>query len=295
MAIDLKNSNFDMRILASSHINFLFGSGVNGTAFPQFNGFVDTLGKMTEFGCKKMNFEEALNELQIESQKEEIHKSFIDEFKDKEKNIDYDSDSIKNIKSLFKTVNNVIANSENRTNSMKQVNIYTLNYDAIVENSLNQIGLLANKISSSNLDHFEKLFNVVAYDYSIKKFLPTYLVSKIHGDLVDPILPGINKYDDVLQAKRFELLFKMKEHLSRPCSVLFVIGYSGHDNHINSILVDCLRTGLTLYWIMFSENDTLPKCLEDESIFFLKGDGKTDSTALLKERICQSWAQLLEE
>lgn len=190
MAIDFNNSNFDMKILSSSHINFLFGSGVNGSAFPQFNGFVKTLGKLTEFGCENKNLEEALNELQNESQKEEIHKSFIQEFKDKEKNIEYDSNSIKNVKSLFKTINKMIANSENRTNSMKQVNIYTLNYDAIIENSLNQIGLLVNKISSSNLDHFEKLFNVVSYDYSIKKYLPTYLVSKIHGDLVDPILPG---------------------------------------------------------------------------------------------------------
>ena len=104
-------------------------------------------------------------------------------------------------------------------------------------------------------------------------------------------MPGVNKYDDVLQAKRFELLFKMKEHLSRPCSLLFVIGYSGHDKHINNILNDCLKTGLTLYWVMFSENDVLPDNLINEPVFFLKGDGEEDSTFLLAERIRQSWVQ----
>ena len=30
---------FDSKILSSSHISFLFGAGVNGTAFPQINRF----------------------------------------------------------------------------------------------------------------------------------------------------------------------------------------------------------------------------------------------------------------
>lgn len=291
MATDFGDSKFDMKILSSSHINFLFGSGVNGKAFPQFNGFDKTLKMLKEFGCKNSNLEEAINELEDESKKSEILSAFTDELKEKNRDVCYDSPSIKNIKSLFQILNYVIEDSENRTNSMKQVNVYTLNYDQIIETSLNQMGFLVNKISSSNLDQFEKIFNVVAYDYSIKKYLPTYLVSKIHGDLDNPVLPGVNKYDDVLQAKRFELLFKMKEHLSRPCSLLFVIGYSGHDKHINNILNDCLKSGLTLYWIMFSENDVLPDSLINEPVFFLRGDGEEDSTFLLAERIRQSWVQ----
>lgn len=291
MATDFGSSKFDMKILSSSHINFLFGSGVNGKAFPQFNGFDKTLNMLKKFGCKNSNLEEAINELEDESKKSKILSAFTDELKEKNRDVHYDSPSIQNIKSLFQILNYVIEDSENRTNSMKQINVYTLNYDQIIETSLNQMGFLVNKISSSNLDQFEKLFNVVAYDYSIKKYLPTYLVSKIHGDLDNPVLPGVNKYDDVLQAKRFELLFKMKEHLSRPCSLLFVIGYSGHDKHINNILNDCLKTGLTLYWVMFSENDVLPDNLINEPVFFLKGDGEEDSTFLLAERIRQSWVQ----
>lgn len=68
MATDFGSSKFDMKIL-SSHINFLFEFGVNGKAFPQFNGFAKTLNKLKEYGCKKINLEEAINELEDESQK----------------------------------------------------------------------------------------------------------------------------------------------------------------------------------------------------------------------------------
>lgn len=50
------SDKFDMKILSSSHLNFLFGSGVNGKAFPQFNGFTKTLDslKNADSGLKNM-------------------------------------------------------------------------------------------------------------------------------------------------------------------------------------------------------------------------------------------------
>lgn len=280
---------FDMKMLSSSHINFLFGSGVNGKAFPQFKDFKRTLAKLKQFGAKKDNLEEALNEITSEKKRKKVLEVFKNELVQANSSICYDNPSISNLKSLFESINEIVKQSENRTNSMKQINIYTLNYDCIVENSLKSIGLIANQISSSNIDDLSKLFNIVAYDYSLKKYIPTYLISKIHGDMSNPVLPGANKYDDVLQAKRFELLFKMKEHLSRSCSILFVIGYSGNDKHINNILLDCLKAGLTLYWISFSKDNNIPSNLLDEQVFFIKGDGATDSTSLLAERIKRSW------
>lgn len=174
---------------------------------------------------------------------------------------------------------------------MKQVNIYTLNYDSIVEKSLKDIGLIVNHLSSTNIETFDALFNIVAYDYTLKKCIPTYLISHLHGDLEHPILPGVNKYNDVLQAKKFELLFKMKEHLSRRCSVLFVIGYSGNDKHINNILKDCIKAGLTIYWINFKKDSFVPSDLKDEDVFVIEGDNVTDSTIIMNTRLENSWAQ----
>ena len=48
---------------------FLFGAGVNEKTFPQFNGFAKTLNKLKNSAAKKNNLEEAINELEDESQK----------------------------------------------------------------------------------------------------------------------------------------------------------------------------------------------------------------------------------
>lgn len=42
---------FDINVLSSSHINFLFGAGVNGKAFPQLKSFTDTSPKIVELGA----------------------------------------------------------------------------------------------------------------------------------------------------------------------------------------------------------------------------------------------------
>lgn len=286
---------FDMKILASSHLHFFFGSGVNGKAFPQFDGFIKTISSLKNMDSKSDNLEQALNEIQDDCKRQEVLSIFENELEEKNKNIQWNNPSILNIRKLFSSINKIVINSENRTNSMKQVNIYTLNYDSIIEDTINEMGLIANHLSSTNIETFDALFNIVAYDYSLKKYIPTYLISHLHGDLKNPVLPGVNKYDDVLQAKRFELLFKMKEHLTRRCSVLFVIGYSGHDKHINNILKDCIKSGLTVYWINYEDSDALPSDLAKEDIFVIKGDGISDSTAILQERLKKSWEQLLEE
>ena len=43
------NIQFEKNIIASSHINFLFGAGVNGKAFPQLEGFEKTIFELRSF------------------------------------------------------------------------------------------------------------------------------------------------------------------------------------------------------------------------------------------------------
>lgn len=48
-------------IISSSHINFLFEAGVNGRAFPQLNGFKDTIKLLSSFvGQDIQDFEGAI-------------------------------------------------------------------------------------------------------------------------------------------------------------------------------------------------------------------------------------------
>lgn len=64
---DDKKNSFDSKILSSSHINFFFGSGVNGKAFPQMNGFVKTVEKMEKY--LERNIESFENDLEQLSDK----------------------------------------------------------------------------------------------------------------------------------------------------------------------------------------------------------------------------------
>ena len=282
----------DSEIMSSSHINFLFGAGVNGRAFPQLENFVQTKDLYEKKMGKKMeNFEQDLDDIGDKAKIKAIHKQFLKEFGDFAEKLDYGHKDIIDIENMFYQVNLLVSRAENRTITMKQVNIYTLNYDEIVEHTLDKIGVLNNSVSSTNIMNNDKFFEMVGYDYGSRKYVPTYLVSKIHGDIKNPILPGKNKYDQSLEAKRFEILFKMKTQLSRINSALVVIGYSGRDNHINTLLKDCVISGLTIYWIRFSNDQKLPEELEKHAFVIDQKDQnfKENSTKIFTDMLRELW------
>ncbi|MDE8032388.1 SIR2 family protein [Erysipelothrix rhusiopathiae] len=251
--------NFDSKILSSSHINFLFGAGVNGRAFPQMSGFGMTIEVLEKaLGRSMDNFENDLDTL-TEAKSEQVFRTFKKEYELIHKSLNFEEESIQDIERMFQHFNRLVLEAENRTITTKQVNIYTLNYDEIVEYALKKIGVLHNVISSSNIDNHDKFFDLVGYNYMRNRYVPTYLISKIHGDISNPILPGRKKYDTTLEAKRFEILFKMKSQLSRINSILIVIGYSGRDNHINRLIKDCIASGLTIYWFRYDASETIPE------------------------------------
>ena len=132
---------FNKEILSSAHINFLFGAGVNGNAFPQLSGFTETLKKMEELGANdELGFEERLDMLEV-NDRETIKELFKYEFQKYQDKTNYETDSIKNLELMLSKTAQIVANAQNRTKSMNQVNIYTLNYDNIVEEVLQRRGL----------------------------------------------------------------------------------------------------------------------------------------------------------
>ena len=124
------------------------------------------------------------------------------------------------------------------------------------------------------------------------------LVSKIHGDIKRPIIPGKAKFLDMLNEDYFEIAFNMKEQLCKPNSILVVIGYSGRDNHINKIIQDCLNAGLTVYWYKFSDKDKPPFELMESQIKVKEQDdynNPVDTTKLCYEDLEKAWEEKLEE
>lgn len=285
--MNINEDKIDKNILSSSHINFLFGAGVNGNAFPQLSGFKNTIKLLEKFlGRNVSSFEKELNELKTQSKKIKVYEAFNSEFKDFEKKISYENDSLLNLKKLIHSIYKIVQNSENRQRDMKQINIYTLNYDSILETIINSMGYMNNSISASNLGLNSKFLDLVAYDYKTYKYVPTFMISKLHGDIDKPVYPGINKYETSLASEYFEINFRMKEQLCKYNSLLFVIGYSCNDEHINKILLDCMKHGLMIVWFKYSEEDkVLEDCPPEQLIIFNQAneDCKIDTTLICSE------------
>jgi len=292
-----RDFKFDSKLLSSSHINFFFGAGLNGDAFPQMSGFLKTIESLEKaLGRSMENFETDLDDL-TESRSERVFNTFKKEFAEIHQSLDYNKKSVIDIEQMFQQVNRLIIESENRTVTTKQVNIYTLNYDEIVEYTLRKLGLLHNVVSSSNIDSHDKFFELVGFNYVSNRYLPTYLISKIHGDITNPILPGRKKYDTTLESKRFEILFKMKSQLSRINSVLIIIGYSGRDKHINRLIKDCITSGLTIYWFRYDISENIPQEMEGRITVIDQTDQnqRKNMTEICSSKLEELWGIKSEE
>lgn len=294
-----ENGSFTRSILSSTYINFLFGAGVNSVALPQLNGFEKTIEQIRNCGgdCTK-GLEVGIDSIKELDKRKAVKQAFIEEFKHYHSVVDYDSASIHHIKQMLRITYQFVKAAQNRNPGMKQINIYTLNYDKIMEHVLSSLGYLYHQISSSNTDRMSSLMNVIGYDYITKKYVPSFMISKLHGGINNPIIPGKSKYHDVLTAEYFEIAFNMKQHLLRPNSILFVIGYSGGDEHINGIIRDCINSGLTVYWYRYKKSDELPKIFDPESIIIIDQpdpDKQQDATLTYYQNVKKAWEEKLDE
>ena len=292
---------FDTNILSSSHINFLFGAGVNGKAFPQLKSFTDTLSKIEELGGNiESGLESGIDSLSSSAHKKIVKDVFIKEFMeaDAKMNEKFGKDmSLINLEKMLRKTYLLVNESQNRNPSMKQINIFTLNYDQIVEKTLSGLGYFFSEISASNTTTRAMLLDVIGYNFNVKKYVPTFMVSKLHGDIDNPIIPGKSKYQEMLNEDYFEIAFNMKEKLCRQNSILIVIGYSGRDENINKILKDCLNAGLTIYWYKFAQMDIVPFEENNQIIVRQQEDysNPQDTTANCYRDMEQVWEKKLEE
>lgn len=298
--MDYSDKNvLEKNVLSSTHISFLFGAGVNGSALPQLKDFTDTLLEVKNLGGDiSEGLEHGIDDIETDEEREQIKEVFIREFKKYHKEAVKASSlksnkSIKNIRSLIKKTYLLVNESQNRNPSMKQINIYTLNYDRLIETIISKLGYMYNTISASDNGTKAGLMDVIGFNYKVRKYIPTFMVSKLHGDINKPIIPGKSKYVDILSEDYFEVAFNMKEQLCRPNSILIVIGYSGKDNHINKILEDCLNAGLTIYWYKYSEDDEIP--FENNTNVIIRDqddyDDKQDTTLVCYRDMEKAWAE----
>ena len=287
----LKNINIEQvkRILGSCSINFLFGSGANGSGFPQFTGFEATLAKMKDLGLEGKSIENELRDISDERMRDQVLDTFCAEFNKFALAVAFENESIGNLEHLMRSTSSVISKAENRHPESKRVNIFTLNYDRILETILEKNGLfhyvLTSQGSKSSLP-----FEIVGYNTARHEYIPTFAVYKMHGS-VDPsnelrkeqiMFPGSDKLGNVV-SDFYETLFAMKGELLRKNSALFVVGYSWSDSHINDVIEDAISNGLTVFQLQYSEDNNVPDNLADSVIVIPPSIPRQDTTLTLSE------------
>lgn len=287
--IEAKNRMIDhiKRSVASGSINFLFGAGVNGNCFPNMSSFEKTKEKLKKHGKPGMNIEDELTTLS-ELEQNDVLDEFISEYN--EQKPDETSSSYCNLKNLLQTVNQIVEKTENRKPHMKKINIFTLNYDNIVEGILKQLGFFHHMIAA-NFGDERSTADVVGFNVTRNEFIPSFFISKLHGSANndgslrrnDVILPNREKkISSALSREFFTVLFKMKGELEMKNSVLFIIGYSGSDEDINSILKDAVGSGLTVYWLKYNDDDKGIEQLHIQGLITIPSEN-VDSTKVLNE------------
>ena len=169
---------------------------------------------------------------------------------------------------------------------MKKINIFTLNYDNIVETILDNLGYFKTIATVDNLKTMP-LFDIIPYNLEYESEMPAFVVAKIHGtiknDKINPnqiIYPGNQKYETSLAADFFEVIFKMKSELMKLNALLFIIGYSGADNHINKVIYDCISHGLTVYWFKYNNEESIPKIFKGKVVEISQEEIPIDTTKI---------------
>ncbi len=264
-AINVEDDEFIERLrraLGSCSINFLFGAGVNGSGFPQFSAFSKTLEALKGHGKPGENIEQEVRSL-ASGERDEVLDAFCAEFMERAQDFDPNHKSIEHLGRLFQDVSAIVSKAENRHPESKRINIFTLNYDRIAETVLERQGqfyyVLNAKHSKSSLP-----FEIVGYNTAKREYIPTFAIYKLHGSVdaanklkkEDIVFPGDDKLGNVLN-DFYETLFSMKGELLKRNSVLFVIGYSWSDDHVNGVIDDALANGLMVYQLQYEESDEL--------------------------------------
>lgn len=274
------------KIIPSCHLNFLLGAGFNGSLFPQLKGFKNTIKKMKEYNeklPKNFNFEEEIAKLKT-TESDAVLSEFVREFSLYYSKVDYSNNSYESILLMIENIYNLVERTENTIPSMSKVNIFTFNYDCIVEKAIQELGFFVNVIKPSNLRTI-RYHNVLIRGIDNNRYLPSFVVSKLHGSYENGellknniILPGLEKYNNVLNKDSFELLFKMKTELLKENSILFIVGYSWNDEHVNQVLMDCYKNGLTIIRFRYNKKDIIHKDFEGKVIEIGQYDKPIDTT-----------------
>lgn len=216
-------------------------------------------------------------------------------------NVGFEKDTEKQVLELYKTFYQKLAL---RTKDNSRIRVFTTNNDLFSEMALDALNIhYINGFSGG----IHKFFNPAIFNYTLSKRMDTSIdkyepvenmvyLYKIHGSVnwreakemsnnyfeieeVPPLIskgenipvliyPTPTKQDKSLGSPYVDLFREFQNKLLEPHSVLFVIGYSFSDRHVNDIIYRALATNSTINVVVWGEKPD-ESARKDKPIFFI--------------------------
>lgn len=230
---------------------------------------------------------------------EKIEKGIFDKI-----NVDFSGDAASKILKTYKRFYQKIAL---RNKDLARVNVFTTNNDLFNEFALNSLNI--HYINGFN-NGINRFFNPALFNYTFSKRMDTSIdkfepvenmvnLFKIHGsvnwieDITNEntffhiketnipmrdgknvlIYPTPTKQNKSLGSPYVEMFREFQGRLLEPLSVLFVIGYSFSDEHVNNIIYQALATNSTMNLVILNDlTDKDISKIEDDRIFKIWGE-----------------------
>ncbi len=223
-------------------------------------------------------------------------------------NIDLSSNDAKTSLGLYKQLYQKIAL---RNKDLSRVNIFTTNNDLFNEKALDTLNINYNNGFGGGL---ERVFNPARFHFTFSKKIDTNLekfeplenmvyLYKLHGSIswVEqegnslfnihevPVTGGKTKGDESrvliyptplkeeqsLGTPYADLIREFQTKLSQPNSVIFIIGYSFSDEHLNKIIYQSLASNSSISVVIFGEYSDCPLAeIKDSRIYRIYGTDK---------------------
>lgn len=246
-------------IIQSSHINFLFGSGVS-------QPYLSTLGKIEKWMAESENIECVEERKIIQASlfgiyfKNVMQPCLYKEYKKKENNDNYNL-VLENYKSFLKKWNEILA-KRNVGLLDKKVNIFTTNIDNFVETAAENVGVEFNDGFSGHLKpifregSFSNVISKVSSLYQNSSMIPVFNYMKIHG--------SINWNDSMGKVENeieYDMNLKLIEKIAVAYDKLDSIDVI-KDIEENSTFEDIRKKALIIMDLPFYEKSVLDEFLE---------------------------------
>lgn len=285
--------------------------------------------KLTILHARKNYLEGITNANAIKTLKTETLIKHIEDSMYSQINIDLSSEHAKKSLDLYKRF---YQKTVLRNKDLSRINIFTTNNDLFNEKALDTLNINYNNGFGGGL---ERVFNPARFNFTfskkidanLEKFEPlenmVYLY-KLHGSISwieqegnslfniheVPVTGGKRKGDEshvliyptpLKQAQSLstpyaDLIREFQTKLSQPNSVIFIIGYSFSDEHLNNIIYQSLASNSSISVVIFGEYNDCPLAkIDDSRIYRVYGTDGEDKKIHYFEYIVENLLSNVDE